>query len=187
MIHLILQSIAACDFSVLKFLYEIRSMPTTLVFIGITEFGSATTICGISAAAMLLLALRKQYSSAIGIFVTCATSSAFVFALKDLVHRARPDMFYQAYRGETTFSFPSGHAAFSLALYGFLALLVWRSHASKARKITAITSATLLIALIGFSRLYLGVHYLSDVLAGYAVGAISIWVGISSMRYIKTS
>ncbi len=68
---------------------------------------------------------------------------------------------------ETGYSFPSGHAMISLAIYGFLAYLLWKSD-YKYKKI-GVSLLVLLIVLIGISRIYLGVHYTSDVIAGFIV------------------
>lgn len=68
------------------------------------------------------------------------------------------------------FSFPSGHTAQSTAVYGFLAVLLWRHFAQKVRRITIVVVAVLAISAVGFSRLYLGVHWFSDVLAGWLIG-----------------
>ena len=68
---------------------------------------------------------------------------------------------------ETGYSFPSGHAMISLAIYGFLAYLLWESD-YKYKKI-GVSLLVLLIVLIGISRIYLGVHYTSDVIAGFIV------------------
>jgi undecaprenyl-diphosphatase len=72
---------------------------------------------------------------------------------------------------ESTFSFPSGHSLVSLAVYGSVALLLARRVRSPGRRALLFAGTALLVLAIGFSRLYLGVHFLSDVLAGYAAGA----------------
>jgi undecaprenyl-diphosphatase len=71
---------------------------------------------------------------------------------------------------ERTFSFPSGHALVSLAVYGSIALVLARRLSRRHDRIILFAATALLILAIGFSRLYLGVHFLSDVLAGFAAG-----------------
>lgn len=95
--------------------------------------------------------------------------------LKMLVHRPRP---LGGIDPESTFSFPSGHAIIAVTFYGFLTYYFWQKSKSQAQKYFIAALGIILILLIGFSRLYLGVHYLSDVLAGYVVGLIWLWVGI---------
>ncbi len=168
----------AIDGAVLNTLYALRDPTTVQSLIFITQLGSTFTIGGIALATGLYLLARKQIAYFAGLCVSVMGTIVVVFPLKDIVARARPDVLYQAFF-EDTFAFPSGHAAFSIALYGFLIYLAWkllpRPHA------TAITIfAILLIGLIGFSRLYLGLHFVSDVLEGYLIGgafvALGIWI-----------
>jgi membrane-associated phospholipid phosphatase len=84
--------------------------------------------------------------------------------------RERP-FFADPLATESTFSFPSGHALVSLAVYGAIALLLARRISSHRRGALLLAATAIWVALIGFSRLYLGVHFLSDVLAGFAAGA----------------
>jgi membrane-associated phospholipid phosphatase len=75
---------------------------------------------------------------------------------------------------ETSYGFPSGHALGSIVLYGFLAYLLVRRYPGQGRSIYGMAAG--LIGAIGFSRLYLGVHYPTDILAGYAVGWLWLMV-----------
>jgi undecaprenyl-diphosphatase len=92
--------------------------------------------------------------------------------VKFVIHRPRPTLIYE---GVHSFSFPSNHATLSVVTYGFLAFLVARAFDSAARRHIA-TATTLLILLISFSRLYLGAHWFSDVLAGISFGVACIAV-----------
>jgi undecaprenyl-diphosphatase len=94
--------------------------------------------------------------------------------LKLSFHRPRPEV---AFVQLDTYSFPSGHAMISTAAYGALAYLAWGPLRTPRRRLILVAGTTLLVALIGFSRLYLGVHYLSDVLAGTAGGLF--WLAVS--------
>lgn len=168
----------ALDMRVLETLYVWRDPNLVQIFIWITELGSTVTIGGIALALGLLLLLRKQFSYFTALCISVVGTIGIVFSLKEIVARARPTVFYQAYL-ESGFSFPSGHSALSLALYGFVAVLVWHSLPPGRTRIALAALAVVVIALIGFSRLYLGVHYASDVVVGYAVGGILLWIGIS--------
>ena len=86
-------------------------------------------------------------------------------ALKVLFRRERP---IESIIEESGYSFPSGHSMTSLAFYGFLIYLLYKSSIQKKLKILLITILGIIIMLIGTSRIYLGVHYLSDVLAGFS-------------------
>ena len=98
--------------------------------------------------------------------------------LKFLFQRARPPAFFGS--EPETYSFPSGHALFSLCFYGVLAIAAARAMQSRAMK-TGIWIATVLLVLaIGWTRIYLGVHYPSDVLGGYLVAIAWIAVVLSA-------
>lgn len=164
------------DTSVLQMLFAMREPALVQFFAFITLFGSTFVVGGISLATGLYLLGRARIANFAGLCVSVIGTIAVVFPLKEFVARARPDIFYQAF-SEDTFSFPSGHAAFSLALYGFLTYLVWK-HLPRGRAIAVSVGLAILIILIGFSRLYLGLHFVSDVVAGYAIGGIFLALGI---------
>jgi len=85
---------------------------------------------------------------------------------------------------EKSFSFPSGHATIAVALFGFLSYIIIREYQSWRVKVNIFFTTLLLIILIGFSRIYLGVHYVSDVWEGYLLGALWLIIGISISQYL---
>jgi undecaprenyl-diphosphatase len=93
--------------------------------------------------------------------------------LKTLFHRARPDI--QQIVTETGYSFPSFHSMGSFALFGVLTFLLWRHIKTSAGRTMMIIGGVLLTLLVGISRIYLGVHYVSDVVGGYL--ASGFWLG----------
>jgi len=101
---------------------------------------------------------------------------------KIALHRARPGGLAPAYT-EISFSFPSGHATVAVALYGFLVYYVWQQAKSWYWKVNALFTGLLVILAIGFSRLYLGVHFLSDVLSGYLVGFLWLVTAIAIIEW----
>ena len=103
--------------------------------------------------------------------------------LKDLIDRPRPDARHLVEAG--SLSFPSGHAMSSIAFFGFLIYLVWRLVSTRWIRWLLSILLALLILLIGFSRVYLGVHYPSDILAGYAAGGACLAVFISIFTYVR--
>lgn len=130
----------------------------------ITWFGS---VVGLLSLTILFLVLIKN--KFIGWLMVINISMAAILnqALKFIIQRPRP-VEYRLVE-EKGFSFPSGHSMASTAFYGFLIYLIYKKVKNKYLKIGLITFLTLLIFSIGVSRIYLGVHYTSDVLAGFCI------------------
>ena len=132
---------------------------------------SISTLCAPVTLLVICLALMAVYRSkhySIPIAINLMVSVSLNYTLKNVFLRERPPLMYRAV-AETGYSFPSGHAMAAGAFYGFLIYMVAQSGWPKSAKRCVISLLTLLIGLIGFSRVYLGVHYLSDVIAGFAV------------------
>lgn len=178
--------LTALDMPLLQYLYSIRTLPTTYFFIGVSEIGSTVTIIGLTFIVALYLTIKRRVIDALAFLFAVGGSEAIVFALKHSIERARPDTYYWPYI-ESGYSFPSGHATAAMAFYGFLAYYIYSGASSPTTRRVVIAIAGILIALIGFSRLYLGVHYLSDVLAGYAIGLGMVLVGIKIRSMIQSS
>jgi membrane-associated phospholipid phosphatase len=176
--------LSSIDTSVLSALYAVRDPNTVLAFIWISELGSAVLVAGLAVVLALWLTLRRKFALAQGIILAVATSGIATFLVKSAVARARPPLSFWAYI-ESGYSFPSAHAALAVAFYGFLAFIVWHSGMSTARKRAKLIILCTLILVIGFSRLYLGVHYLSDILGGYLLGAACLWLGIKTTRMLQ--
>ncbi len=173
--------IVALDSQILQTLYAMRDPALVHALIYITELGGTVVVGGISACVGLWLLAKKRIEYLAGLCVSVLGSAAVVFLLKALVHRTRPPAFFQAYT-ETGASFPSAHAAVSLALYGFLLYIIWRMPIRKEWQIAKTVAVFVLVAVIAFSRLYLGVHFFSDVIGGLAIGALFVWLGILTVK-----
>ncbi len=180
-----ISSIVALDTAVLSALYAIRDPFLVQAFIWISELARVPTVVGFTAIAVILLAYRKRWALASGLMTSALGGGAAALFLKEVIARARPEKEFAAYM-ETSYSFPSGHATLVVALYGFLVWMLWDMIPAQWRK-AAIAALGCLIFLIGFSRLYLGVHYLSDVLGGYLVGGFSLWIGTKFVRKLRRS
>ena len=87
--------------------------------------------------------------------------------LKAIIHRPRPDGFRLI--AETGYSFPSGHSMIAMAFYGLLAWMVWHYERDRLVRYLCVIGFGVVVVAVGFSRIYLGVHYFTDVLAGFAV------------------
>ncbi len=168
--------IVSADIRVANLLAIFRSTGLVKVFLWITLLGKWQVIFIFVITVVLLLWLWQRRSYIVPLLVAVAGSSIFTFMGKIIFHRPRPSA---AVYYEHSFSFPSGHAAISMAFYGFVTYcLIKISHKWKT-KINLFLSGLIVILLIGFSRLYLGVHYLSDVWGGYLVGGIWLVIAIS--------
>ena len=102
--------------------------------------------------------------------------------IKYIVRRERPT--YKLIK-MTGYSFPSGHAMISIAMYGILIYLINKYIDNKIIKCILITINMLIILLVGISRVYLGVHYLSDVLAGYLISIVYLYIFINKIEKNK--
>ncbi len=145
------------------------------IFSLITFMGNALIISSGTGLLGLWLAKEKYWNHLCLLFSTVGGAAILNFILKNIFLRPRPD-FPLAYSHETGYSFPSGHAMISLAFYGIIAYLITITHKDLKIKIPILIGLFILSVLIGFSRLYLGVHYLTDVLAGWAAGGL--WMAI---------
>jgi len=133
--------------------------------------GSVAFLAALGACVSIILILLRWKRAVVLFLITMVGEILIELAMKSLFHRARPEPFFN-YPLPSSFSFPSGHALGSFCFYGILAWLVAARLQNRALKIVIWTSAILLVALIGISRIYLGVHYPSDVAAGYLTALI---------------
>jgi len=180
-----MEFITAFDTRILETLYTLRDPQLAQLFSWITELGSTTVMVALVLLVTGALVLRKRYGELAG-FATAMIGASIVFPLKHIVERARPDEIFQVYL-ETGFSFPSGHAAKALVFYGFLAWLLARSQSSVWQRTATTASAVFIIGAIGLSRLYLGLHWTSDVLAGFAIGGFFAWLGVFVAKKLERS
>ncbi|MDO8561244.1 MAG: phosphatase PAP2 family protein [bacterium] len=177
-------SIAALDTSVEQALYAVRDPSIVQFFIWLTELGDAYTIIGFTLIAAIILAYAKRWSLAAGLFTSAFGSLLLSYIIKHVVARPRPPAPLYAYVESTQYAFPSTHATLSVAFYAFLVWLIYKK-LPIAWRFPLIGLATVLIITIGFSRLYLGVHYPSDVLVGYLLGGIFVMLGITVAKKLE--
>lgn len=174
-------SITAFDTAVEQALFAVRTPVLVKILSVITELGSGLVVILIATSVFLMLLRSRELPLAAGLFTAVAGAIASTEILKLIVARPRPPAPFPAIV-ETGYSFPSWHSVGAMAIYGFLAYAVWKIGSPNCRRGLWISVLSTLILLIGFTRLYLGVHYLSDVLAGYALGAFFVWLGAKAVR-----
>ena len=166
-------------------LFTARTSGMSQFFYGITWFGSFYA----TAAAMLLgtVVLWQQHKrrNVFILWLLILGVSGMVQAGKHTFGRDRPVQV--AYYPEKGYSFPSGHSATAMTLYGLLGYWFVRSRYGKRNRVLISLAAVSLILAVGFSRIYLGVHFLSDVLGGYLLGICWLIVGISLTEWQRTT
>jgi membrane-associated phospholipid phosphatase len=148
------------------------------VMLGMTQLGNPSFIVGVVVGSLGWLWWKQKRIEAQLYAIACLGALVLNVGLKLFFAKPRPTLW--PYLAEKSFSFPSGHALGSMVVYGFLAYLL----ASQFPKFSfPIYTATVgLIAAIGLSRLYLGVHWPTDVLAGYAVGFLWLTTCITLLK-----
>jgi len=169
--------ITQLDRSTLEVLYAVRDPFLVQILIWVSELGRVPTIAGLTCIVVLILFLKRHYAYAAGLAVSVAASGIAIFLAKGFIERVRPGEFYQAYT-EIWYSFPSAHAALAAALYGFLMYITWHTVQSPLKRCLLVSIGALIIGAVAFSRLYLGVHFLSDVVAGLLLGTSCVWLGV---------
>jgi membrane-associated phospholipid phosphatase len=161
------ESIVGVDHRLAVWVHRHVSDLTVEVFRVLTYAGGVAVLGAATIAGALLLAHRRRPDLAVFLVSSFVGSELLVNSLKAAFHRARP-----AFAAVTahSYSFPSGHAAVSTAVYGASALILAESVKSRLVRIGVATVAVALVGMIGLSRILLDVHYLSDVLAGFSLG-----------------
>lgn len=167
------------DVAVYGLLQGARSAWLDSVMVVVTGIGGAAVTISLVVAVSLALAARRCWRTLWHWLAAAGFAELLVWGIKAAVARARP---VAAYSGVEQFSFPSGHAALAITVYGFLAFLL-ASGRSPRVKTGIVLIAACAIGLIALSRLYLGVHWLSDVLASLTLGLA--WVAVLAIAYIN--
>jgi undecaprenyl-diphosphatase len=160
------------DLHIRNFVHQFANPLLTKIMLGFTGLGSVAALCilfGIALACFLLVKLRGP---AVWLLIAMAGALILIVTLKLAFHRARPDPFFGPI--PNGYSFPSGHALGSFVFYGVIAGVLCSRIGSQLTRVLIWSTAAMLVTAIGLSRIYLGVHYPTDVIAGYAAGAV--WV-----------
>jgi membrane-associated phospholipid phosphatase len=162
-----------------------RDTPTlTRLAFTLTWIGSPVVLVPVVALAAILLWRAKLRRDAVVLLAAMAGGAVLDALLKLHFRRIRPDVQW-AFVTEHSFSFPSGHSAGAVVLYGVVTYLLWEHLGRVWHRVTVTVVALLLIAGIGASRVYLGVHYPTDVAAGYLVGLMWLVPVIGTNEYLN--
>ncbi|HEX6625098.1 MAG TPA: phosphatase PAP2 family protein [Pyrinomonadaceae bacterium] len=163
----------------------IASPALTAFMQGVTRLGSNEFLIGAGACALIAFALAGWRRAAAAFLVTMAGAALLNVLLKSIFQRERPAPFFDTPLPES-YSFPSGHALLSFCFYGVLAAVLAARLNSVRARVLVWAAAALLVALIGLSRVYLGVHFPSDVLAGYAAALVWVMAVALADRMLQT-
>ena len=174
------QSITRFDTSIIGVVQGWEKPWLTTVLKGFTWVGSGFGVTPISMIGFIVLyyVIRRR-QQAFFLIITVAGSIILNFVLKHYFIRERPEI--HRIMDAKGYSFPSGHAMMAMALYAIIVFFFWHHVKTTGNRIILVLFAAFMIIIIGMSRIYLGVHYPSDIIGGYA--ASGLWVMIMIMVY----
>ncbi|RDW22316.1 phosphatase PAP2 family protein [Oceanobacillus arenosus] len=178
-IFVVSQRITSFDSTVIAFIQGFETSTLTSIMKFFTFIGSFSAMLVIVLVTTLFLyVVLKHRVEIILLWTVVFTTPILNWILKQSFHRARPELHRLIDIGG--YSFPSGHAMSAFAFYGILAFLLWRHIPNRSGRTILILFSSLFIILIGISRVYLGVHYPSDIIGGYFASGfwltIIVWV-----------
>lgn len=156
---------------------NLRSEPLTAIMKIITNLASAYALIAITIASFVFIKNKKIGKC---ITVNLVLSTLLNQILKYVVQRPRPEGYMII--NENGYSFPSGHSMISMAFYGLIIYLIWKKMKNVKLKYLLCGLFSILIPLIGFSRIYLGVHYASDVIGGFTISIAYLVLYIGAVK-----
>lgn len=157
------------DTTVLLALHQLRTPLLDQIMLGFTFIGAPKVLLILTIGICLGLLLRRRWPEAVILAIAGVGGISLNYVLKDAFARARPEL-WQRIVDVRYYSFPSGHAMTSIVVYGLIGYLLASRFRGQSGWIISLTA--LLVTIIGLSRLYLGVHWPTDIIAGYAAGLI---------------
>lgn len=179
---LILENLIQFDHQTHALMLSIRTPGLIHFFLLITGLALSWFAIGVSIVFIAFLFLKKRLVYLLPFLVSFCGGMLTNFLCKFFIHRLRPT---EAVYLESFYSFPSGHSTLAVVLYGFIFYYLWRQTKKRAQKNLILVFGILLILAIGFSRIYLGVHFFSDVVGGYLLGLAWLCAGIGLAEWRK--
>lgn len=159
---------ARVDFIVNSFISNIKNGFLTNLSIAVSFIFDIKSMIVISLILSAYFWVKFSKKDSIFFIFTIVLAGAIAYITKDLIQRARP---LNALVAESSFAFPSGHAVTAIVFFGLLVYLIYNKSKSRSLRLVSIIISVLMILIICFARLYLNVHWFSDVLGGIALGA----------------
>ncbi len=169
------------DTSILEWIHGFSTPALDSFFLFFTDLGGVTTVTLVTFFVAAFLIQRKQYWASARVLASVGGAVAVSTLLKLLIGRSRPDLWHQLV-SETSHSFPSNHATASLALTLSIVLLLWQT---KYRALSLVLGAFYVFG-IALSRLYLGVHFPSDIVGGWVVATAAVTSVWYLSRFLQT-
>jgi membrane-associated phospholipid phosphatase/protein tyrosine phosphatase (PTP) superfamily phosphohydrolase (DUF442 family) len=167
------------DSATLNFIHQFATHGRDTTMVWITRAGSVKTVLALTVLTAFMLALKKRRRDAAFLLPLVGGALALAWFFKNAIHRVRPHL-WQSPAPEFDFSFPSGHATGTVSFMVALVVIAWRTR----WRWPVLFGGLFYVVAVGFSRLYLGVHYSSDVLGGWLLALA--WVGgISGLRRLS--
>lgn len=164
------EPLVLADLSILNLFDSLRTPAGDRIMVFFTMLGDGIVVTAIAVVVTLYLFAKKAWRRGTGFIIAMAGTAAFVPLFKLLLHRSRP---LDLYTGAHAYSFPSGHATLTAVLFGICAVLI-AHELTRWAKASIFTVTAALVITIGFSRVYLGAHWMSDVLAGLLFGTAMV-------------
>ncbi|WP_158267512.1 phosphatase PAP2 family protein [Adhaeribacter arboris] len=176
------QKVKNLDIQVSGAFFNLRTPFISLVLYYFTQLGSVYGVTIITLLMSILLLWKQRLYQLLALLISVLGSGISMHFSKLYFHRERPlNLAY--YTTESSFSFPSGHSTSAMALVGVLCYIALLEIRSKRIRAFVFITGICYILLIGFSRIYLGVHFLTDVAAGFLLGFLWVLLAIGLMEY----
>ena len=164
------EDVVTFDTTILKWAFAHQAPGLTQIAIGLAWFGNPIVIVTVGVISTIAGFVWRKIRGAAWTFPVAIIGSGIIIeGIKLSVHRLRPELFKHLLK-ETGYSFPSGHSFISVVIYGLVAYFLMHLTNRKSVRTIIVTWAVVLIVLVSLSRVYVGVHYPTDVLAGWATG-----------------
>lgn len=161
---------------------DLESPTATKIFLVFTFFGSSAFLFPAYSLLVVFYLFKKKWKHALDVASIGITSTSLLYLLKHIFQRQRPiDPLIQNVSG---FSFPSGHSFSSFTFCGLIVYLVWLSSIARGWKIIVTVILFLVATAIAFSRVYLRVHFPSDVIAGFCLSVIWLIISIWLLHFV---
>lgn len=176
--------IYSIDLQILRFFEGIRTPIFNRIFITITTLGSIKILLPLCVFITIYFLIKRQYIEFILLWLAFWSSRGVNFIVKEVVERERPPVIRLVEVED--FSFPSGHSMNSIVTLGFICYLFVATRQLNSAKKTSVSLLTgFTVLLIVISRLYIGVHYPTDVLAGLSLGCCLLLIYIQLYRFLR--